>query len=130
MQPLSLATEVHRAVAKELIDKAPAAIVDELLEALCARLIAMDAHETGHPSHVERVARILRAFQVTVHLPVIIYDALDGARVTALLTLALDRLAIDGTAAEVETAAVAAERFLDAVREPAVTSVMGARARE
>lgn len=58
--------------------------------------------------------------------PAIIYDALDGKRVTALLALALDRFAIDGADDQVQEVAAAAERFLLAVRQPALVSMTGA----
>ena len=88
--------------------------------ALCARIRAADAGERRQSSHLERVGRLLRCFEDTVHLPVVIYDVLDGRRLSALLVSALDRFAIDAADADVKRVLAATEKFQAAVRDPAI----------
>lgn len=120
MEALALSTDMHRALAVELVDKLPTAAIDDVLLALCARMKRVDDDERGHPSQLDRVARLLRVFDGTVHLAPILYDTLAPSRLTSFLDLALDRFAIDAPAEDVAAVAAMAERFLHAVREPAV----------
>lgn len=115
---------VHRALAVELIAKAPLAVVDDLLVALCERIRAVDNTELGAPSQIERVACLLRAFERSVHLPPIVYDALRTGQLRALLVLALDQFAIDASPGDAAVVAVAAERYVRAVRDPAVDDIV------
>ena len=118
MNFLSLPTSVMKTLVVELIAKAPEQILDDVVAAVCERLRRVDESERLHPSQVERAASLLGAFE-RVHLPAIIYDALNATRMRALIMLALDRFAIDGSESDVEDVAGAAERFVDAVRERA-----------
>lgn len=127
MDPIDLSTAVHRALALELIAKAPPAILDDLVASLCERIRAVDETEVGHPSQVERAARVLGVFERSVHLAPIVYDALGSNQLRALVVLALDRFAIDAAPADAAVVVTAAERYVRAVREPAITHVVRPR---
>lgn len=124
MHTIDLPHTVHRALVVELIAKSPPGIVDDVVLALCERIRAVEKTETGAPSQVERVARLLRAFERSVHLAPIVYDALRTEQLRALLILALDQFAIDAPPGDVAIVAAAAERYLRTVREPSVDELI------
>lgn len=121
MNPVSPPSDAETALIVELIARTPTNALDEVLRAVCDRVRAVDETEVGHPSQVERAARLLDAF-ACIHLAPIIYDALDARSLRALLVLSLDRFAIDGPPHDVAFVAAAARRFVHAVEEPAVLS--------
>lgn len=124
MADIDLTPAVHRAHAVELIAKAPTIILDDIVVAVCARILEVDESERGHPTQIDRAVRVLRAFGRSVHLAPLVYDALSGPQLRALLVLALDRFAVDATDADARAVAAAAERFVRALREPAVVDVV------
>ena len=127
MDPLLLPNDVHRALAVELIRTAPSSTLDDVIVAVCERIKDVDKSERGLPSQLERVARLLRAFERSVHLAPIIYDALSTKQIAALLVLALDQFAIDAPNADLVAVADAAERFVHAVHKPSVEGVLPRR---
>lgn len=124
MDSIDLPPSVHRAITVELIAKSPPGVVDDIVAALCERIRAVEKTETGAPSQVERVARLLRAFDRSVHLAPIVYDALRTDQLRALLVLALDQFAIDAPPGDAAIVAAAADRYVRAVREPSIDEVV------